>query len=301
VVRDNRFTCARHNQMLMIGNTYCDKCTFGCTREDAPAHVVQRRLHSSILEQVAQRRRSSLRGFDAIIVTSHFLARGVRSIVGENARIFRIPNFAGSHSPIADGPVAKAADHEDLLFIGMLNEAKGQLEFTKKARDWIKSDPRRRILFAGKGDRTKGAILRYADANGLSDQVVFLDYVADRASLFNCIQGSKLVILPTRWKEPAGRVPLEAGIAGKAVVAFGVGGMCETIIHEKTGLLVKPGDYQAFLGACDRLLQDDGLRTELGENARRHIETHFAEDVTSRQFVKTIADFCRDEEPLKAA
>lgn len=301
VVRDNRFTCARHNQMMMIGKTYCDKCGFGCTREDARAHVVQRWLHTSMIKRVAQRRRSSLRAFPAIIVTSHFLARGVRAITGERAQISRIPNSAGSQSQVSDGLAAASDDREDLLYIGMMNEAKGQFDFVKKARDWIKAEPRRRIIFAGKGDRTKAAIVRYADANGLSDQLLFLDYIADRTSLFNCIRASKLIILPTRWKEPAGRVPLEAGLAGKAVVAFGVGGLCETIIHEKTGLLVRPGDYQAFLDACDRLLQDDTLRMEFGENARRHIEARYGEDMTSKRFVQTIADLYRGADSLERA
>ena len=296
VVRDNRFTCARHNQPMIVGKTYCDKCTFSCTREDAQAHVVQRWLHTLSIKRVAQRRRASLRAFDAIIVTSHFLARGIRGVAGENAHIVRIPNVAGRRSQVTDGEVATSNGHDDLLCIGMLNDAKGQYEFVRKARYWIKADSRRRVIFAGRGDRTKAAIQRFAAANGISDQIVFLDYVADRRSLFASIQRAKLIILPPRWKEPAGRVPLEAGLAGKAVVAFGVGGLCETIIHEKTGLLVRPGDYHAFLSACERLLQDDAFRTELGENARKYIEANYSEEMTSQRFVQTIVDFYRTPE-----
>ena len=300
VVRDNRFNCARHNQAMIVGETYCEKCSFGCAPRDARAHVLQRWLHLSTIKRVAQKRRSSLRSFPTVIVTSHFLARGVRGVVGEAARISRIPNFAGSPLQITGDSSAVSAAHDDLLYVGMMNEAKGQLEFIQKASDWIKSDPRRRIVFAGKGERTKVYIKRFADANGLSGQLVFLDYLADRKSLFSCIQSAKLVILPTRWKEPSGRVPLEAGLAGKAVVAFGVGGLCETIIHEKTGLLVEPGDYEAFVQACERLLRDDALRLKLGDNARRHIETRYSEDATSRRFIETIVDLYRSADPTKS-
>src|SRR5439155_15324211 len=48
---------------------------------------------------------------------------------------------------------------------------------------------------------------------------------------------------------------LEAMAAGRAVVATGVGGTPEAVVHERTGLLVRPRDGAALAGAIIRLLE----------------------------------------------
>lgn len=48
-------------------------------------------------------------------------------------------------------------------------------------------------------------------------------------------------------------------------VAFRVGGLAELVLDGKTGILVPPGDLDAFAHAAARLILDDGLRTRLGE------------------------------------
>ena len=56
--------------------------------------------------------------------------------------------------------------------------------------------------------------------------------------------------------------------AGKAIVASRIGQISEILQHEKTALLVPPGDIDALSTALKRLLQDADLRRILGENAR---------------------------------
>lgn len=71
---------------------------------------------------------------------------------------------------------------------------------------------------------------------------------------------------------------LNAMAAGKAVVA------CESaaypLTHEKTGLVVGDGDVEAYAAALLRLIEDPGLRAELGTQARQVIlEQHQPERV----------------------
>jgi glycosyltransferase involved in cell wall biosynthesis len=69
---------------------------------------------------------------------------------------------------------------------------------------------------------------------------------------------------------------LEAMASGLPVVATRVGGIPESVEHEKTGLLVEPGDPQALARAILRLLTDDSLRRAMGKAARQRAVALFS-------------------------
>jgi glycosyltransferase involved in cell wall biosynthesis len=56
--------------------------------------------------------------------------------------------------------------------------------------------------------------------------------------------------------------------AGKAIAASRLGQIAEILDHERTGLLVEPGDPKALVVALKRLSADANLRHRLGRNAR---------------------------------
>lgn len=62
---------------------------------------------------------------------------------------------------------------------------------------------------------------------------------------------------------------MEAAAAGVPVVATAVGGVPELVEHERTGLLVRPGDAGELACALERLLANKALRTGLGKAARQ--------------------------------
>ncbi|MBI4301777.1 MAG: glycosyltransferase family 4 protein [Chloroflexi bacterium] len=63
--------------------------------------------------------------------------------------------------------------------------------------------------------------------------------------------------------------------AGVPVVADAVGQAKEYIIPGNTGLLVEPGNDEAFAAAVAQLLRDKSLRRSLGEKARLRIHQHY--------------------------
>lgn len=70
-------------------------------------------------------------------------------------------------------------------------------------------------------------------------------------------------VLYTPLKEDWGLVPLEAASHGKPVVGVNEGGVRESIIHEKTGLLTDP-DTEALANSIQRLAIDEELTRKLG-------------------------------------
>lgn len=285
IVRDHRFNCARHNQIMMVGNNHCSVCDFSCSKEDSKKSFFSRLFHKMHLTKVYDIRKKSLGSFSEVVVTSHYLARNIGRLLGSDSKVTRVPNPAGSYTEVMSFCRGVAEDKKNtILVIGMLNEAKGQLELVNKSIKWLSKRKDVQFIFAGRGDRTKKSIQAMADKNGLKQNFVFKDYVG-REELFKLIKSSKVILLPTRWKEPFGRVPLEAGLARKAVVSFAVGGICETIIDGRTGLLVQPGNYDALFQACDRLLDDGELRFKLGDEAFNHVVANYLDDHTSRRLI----------------
>jgi glycosyltransferase involved in cell wall biosynthesis len=74
----------------------------------------------------------------------------------------------------------------------------------------------------------------------------------------------------TPFREPFGLVPLESMACGTPVVAVKEGGVQETILHDQTGLLVER-DPLKFSEALQRLLSNQNLRIEYGQNGREHV------------------------------
>jgi glycosyltransferase involved in cell wall biosynthesis len=79
-------------------------------------------------------------------------------------------------------------------------------------------------------------------------------------------------VVPSLCPEAFGKVAVEAGAMGKAVIASKTGGLADLVQHESTGLLVPPGDVEALAAAMSRLLADPGFSSTLGAASRRHAD-----------------------------
>jgi phosphatidylinositol alpha-1,6-mannosyltransferase len=72
------------------------------------------------------------------------------------------------------------------------------------------------------------------------------------------------------WWEGFGIVFKEAGSYGLPVVGTRAGGIPDAVRHERTGLLVEPGDTAAAAAAILQLVRDPELARRLGEGGREH-------------------------------
>jgi glycosyltransferase involved in cell wall biosynthesis len=72
--------------------------------------------------------------------------------------------------------------------------------------------------------------------------------------------------------ETLGFAAIEAMAAGVPVVAADAGGIPHIVQHERTGLLVPPGDATATANAILRLLEDPDGRARLARNGREEAE-----------------------------
>lgn len=121
-----------------------------------------------------------------------------------------------------------------------------------------------RLMIAGDGP-LRLRVEEEIDKKGLSSHVELLGFRDDVPHLMTA---ADLIVLPSAEGEGSPAVIKEAMACGRAVVAASHGGVDEILEHEETGLLVTPGSISSLAGAMLRVLQDERLRTALGERAK---------------------------------
>jgi glycogen(starch) synthase len=109
---------------------------------------------------------------------------------------------------------------------------------------------------------------------GLSEAVRFTGWVSP-SEVGTLLQSAFLVLIPSRWREPFGLVALQAGEAGRPVVASRIGGLAEIVVDGVTGILVPPDDSGSLAIAIRDLLASPATASRMGAAARRHKRSKF--------------------------
>ena len=111
-------------------------------------------------------------------------------------------------------------------------------------------------------------------AAGLSDRVEFIEQLP-YSEVNHQMRQADVLVNPS-LSDAFPRAPIEAMATGLPVVAARVGGVVESVVDQKTGILVAPASSQELATAVSRLLTDDGLREKMGVAARAHIVENFS-------------------------
>ncbi|MEL6663738.1 MAG: glycosyltransferase family 4 protein [Pseudomonadota bacterium] len=280
MVRDNRFLCSRRDQDTHVDGQPCGACQLECLDKEDP----EVRRHSiGIMNDVSAYRRACLSKHDGVVTTSAYLEKQVRNI-GTVRPIHRVANPA-LFEPPGNSRRVSSADTPEILVVGMLNDNKGQANVINWIRDVSAQYGFVRFVLAGRGQMA-GRLQREAEAAGVSDQLHLAGFLG-RDELQTAYQRARLVLIPSIWPEPFGRVPLEAGIAGKPVVAYAVGGLVETIKQGETGFLVPPGDEAALVSRMVWLLQNQAEADAIGLAAQKHIEKTFTPEASASALLES--------------
>lgn len=76
-----------------------------------------------------------------------------------------------------------------------------------------------------------------------------------RPELWRAMAGAAVTLMPVEWDEPFGMVAAEAMVAGCPVVAYARGALPEVVAGGRGGVLVAPGDEEAFVDGIHRARQ----------------------------------------------
>ncbi|MFD8218321.1 glycosyltransferase family 4 protein [Streptomyces sp. NPDC059697] len=106
------------------------------------------------------------------------------------------------------------------------------------------------------------------------------------AALTDAVRTAAVLALPSLTEaESFGMALVEAMACATPVVGSAVGGIPHVVEHEKTGLLVPPGDPTALAAACDRLLSDGGLADRMGAAGRLAAEQRYSWPALTARYV----------------
>ncbi len=163
-----------------------------------------------------------------------------------------------------------------------------------------------RLVIVGEGPLRR-SLQALARSLGLGNRVAFLGALA-HAQVLAWMRTAAMLVLPSvRTRsgrvEGLGMVSLEAAATGVPVIGSRLGGIPESVIHGRTGLLVPERDAEALAGSIDQLLDDPDTRRRMGSEARAFVERQFDsrrqtlileacyDDVVGRRPAATIAAF----------
>ncbi|MCX2832667.1 glycosyltransferase family 4 protein [Microbulbifer thermotolerans] len=270
-VRDNRFFCAHKNQAANIKGKICIKCDSRCVEEKFP-RAVELGIKSLMLESL-EIRREALAKSSVIAATSQFLCEQVKSVL-PGREVIKIPNLIESATKIdAVQKGIKKSSIPEILVVGMIGHNKGQAQLIEIAKHLQNMVDDFRIVIAGRGQMAN-KILSDAEAEGIRDYFWITGFLG-REELYRAYARSTVVACPTVWPEPFGRVPFEAAMSSRPVVAYAVGGLKENIVDGKTGVLVSPGDKEEFSRAIAMLINNKEVNRNMGRSAREHVQSLF--------------------------
>jgi colanic acid/amylovoran biosynthesis glycosyltransferase len=91
---------------------------------------------------------------------------------------------------------------------------------------------------------------------------------------------ARLLVLPSvraRSGDAEGlpNVAVEAAAMGLPVVGYAHGGICEAVVNQETGLLVREGDWKALAKQCEKLIAAEQLWDDMSRRSRERAVAHF--------------------------
>jgi glycosyltransferase involved in cell wall biosynthesis len=172
-----------------------------------------------------------------------------------------------------------------VLSVGRLTPSKG-IDFIVSSLGTINSKIRPRLVIVSDevDIRFKNSLEQLAQRTGVDLRIESLIGDDELVSLYNKAR----LVLYAPYLEPFGLVPLEAMACGTPVVAVKEGGVRESVIHNKTGILTQR-DKTMFAQAVMELLSNEEKMRALSQNAIECIEDYWTVDKAGKRLMRHIA------------
>lgn len=203
----------------------------------------------AVTYQYYRRLRKALQACQLIAISSYvqrvLLQHGQQSVVIPNA--FEATPFLKARTNKKDGasPRTTATKKPMILYVGALLHSKGPQILLEAVRGL-----NCRCEFYGAGI-LKEELQQKIKAYHLDAEIFPPQPYEKMPEIY---AKADVVVFPSLWPEPFGRIPLEAMAAGKPIVASSTGAIPETV--GARGVLVKPGDSKDLQGALSRVLRE---------------------------------------------
>ena len=170
------------------------------------------------------------------------------------------------------------------LTIGQIGLRKGQDTLASAAIKAIHDISNLHVIIAGERNSQKEESILFEkripeifSEHGMQDKLHLIGYRNDIHEILNEVD----LVIHSAYQEPLGRVLLEAGACGKAIIATDVGGTTEILENDVSGKLIPPGQSEVLADVLVELANDPEKRESLGREARQKIQSEFSIETAS--------------------
>jgi glycosyltransferase involved in cell wall biosynthesis len=180
--------------------------------------------------------------------------------------------------PPPSGVTGVRDSQRSILFVGRLIERKG-VQYLIRALGTVRRQTPARLIIIGDGPE-RARLEALARETGMAEHVVLRGRVSDE-ELRQAYATADVFVLPSvldarQDTEGLGVVLLEAMNYSVPVIASDIGGITDIVEHDRTGILVPPGDEPALASALSRVLTNDSLSRSLGAAGRQRLHDAFS-------------------------
>lgn len=116
-------------------------------------------------------------------------------------------------------------------------------------------------------------MIKLTEDYDISDKIIFLKNISNDDKIFLIKNATALLYTPEN--EHFGIVPLESMSYGCPVICRNSGGPLETVLHNKTGLIVKDRNIKECSDYMEKLLKSPDLRSKLSNKGIEWVEYNF--------------------------
>ena len=192
-------------------------------------------------------------------------------------KVFLIPNGIDTDRFVFDSELRKqwrekigvSADAPTVGIVAALRPEKNHDLFLRAAKLTHAQNPAAHFVIAGDGpERHRLEVL--SKTLNLDANVHFIGSTQDIPGVLSMIDVFSL----TSHNEASPVSIMEALSCHRPVVSTDVGSIDESVLEDKTGFLVLPGDSEKLAERWGQLLGDEALRNRLGEGGRQHVVEH---------------------------
>jgi glycosyltransferase involved in cell wall biosynthesis len=142
------------------------------------------------------------------------------------------------------------------------------------------------VLVVGDGRETS-----YGQSLHPPPNVQFIGHVSDMREAYAACDA---VLIPATRPEAFGRIAIEAGAMGKIAIGSNIGGLQETLQHDRTGYHVRVGDAQDLTDKMQDLMALSAAeRVQMGKAARAYIVNHYRLDQMQEKTLAIYAEILK--------
>lgn len=156
-------------------------------------------------------------------------------------------------------------------YVGQFSWNKGVWHFVKAAELVLEQERRCRFVMIGNLDEwnhCQRELRAHVESHRLTDYIVFTGRIDEMEKAYAALD---IVVVPSRYEDPAPNVNIEAMASGLPVIATRIGGNPELVVDGKTGFLVDKDNPEQIAERILQLARDRELREKIGRAGRERV------------------------------